>query len=87
LTEYAEEHDIAYDSFEDLIINEDIIDLIDAEVAEKNKDFASFESIKKVTIVPEFTIENGLITPTFKVKKNVVQARFKDEIDAMYPEE
>lgn len=87
VTEYAEEHDIAYDSFEDLIINEDIIDLIDAEVAEKNKDFASFESIKKVTIVPEFTIENGLITPTFKVKKNVVQARFKDEIDAMYPEE
>ena len=87
VTEYAQEHDIEYGGFDDLMKNEDIIDLINQEVVEKNKNFASFESIKKVTIVPEFTIENGLITPTFKVKKNVVQARFKDEIDAMYPEE
>lgn len=87
VTEYADENDIAYDSFEDLLTNEEIKNLIDREVAEKNKRFASFESIKQVTIVPEFTIENGLITPTFKIKKNIVQKTFKDEIDAMYPGE
>jgi long-chain acyl-CoA synthetase len=87
VTEFADDHDIDYNSFEDLLADEAIIDLINKEVADKNKGFASFESIKKVTIVPEFTVENGLITPTFKVKKNIVQDRFKDEIDAMYPGE
>jgi len=40
-----------------------------------------------VTIIPEFTIENGLLTPTFKIKKNVAMDRYQENIDAMYPKE
>ncbi len=61
--------------------------MIEEEVAEKNKTFASFETIKKVTIIPEFTIENGLLTPTLKIKKNVAMDRYQENIDAMYPKE
>ncbi|MBU2621528.1 MAG: hypothetical protein KKD92_04340, partial [Proteobacteria bacterium] len=43
-----------------------------------------FESIKKITIVPEFTIDNGLLTPTMKLKKNVALDIYKNEIEAMY---
>jgi long-chain acyl-CoA synthetase len=86
ITAFAKEKGLTYGNFSDLLENPAVIELINAEIAEKNKEFASFESIKKVTIVPEFTIENGLITPTFKVKKNIVQDRFKDQIEGMYKE-
>jgi long-chain acyl-CoA synthetase len=58
--------------------------LIENEVAEKNKGLASFESVKKFKIVPEFTIANGLLTPTLKIKKNLVAEKYKMDIEAMY---
>jgi len=84
---WAEEQGIAFDGIDDLIANDQVIQHVEAQVADKNKEFASFESIKKITLVPEFTIENGLLTPTLKVKKNVVLDQYQDKIDAMYPNE
>ena len=60
---------------------------MESEVAEKNRSFASYESIKKVTLVPEFTIENGLLTPTLKIKKNIALDQYSQEIEEMYPKE
>jgi len=82
--DYASAKGIAFKGIDDLIKNEKIKKLIEEEIAEKNKEFASFESIKKITIVPEFTIDNGLLTPTMKLKKNVALDIYKNEIDAMY---
>ena len=82
---WADAEGLSYTSIDDLTANAKVQNLIDAEVAAKNAQFASFESIKKVTIVPEFTIANGLITPTLKVKKNVVAAHYEEEINQMYP--
>ncbi|MDZ7289403.1 MAG: long-chain fatty acid--CoA ligase [candidate division KSB1 bacterium] len=81
---YAQENGISFNSIEDLMRDERIIRLVESEVAEKNKSLASFETVKKVKIVPEFTIENGLLTPTLKVKKNLVLEKYKSEIEAMY---
>ena len=82
--DYASAKGIAFKGIDDLIKNENIKKLIEEEIAEKNKEFASFESIKKITIVPEFTIDNGLLTPTMKLKKNVALDIYKNEIEAMY---
>jgi len=82
--DYASAKGIAFKGIDDLIKNEKIKKLIEEEIAEKNKEFASFESIKKITIVPEFTIDNGLLTPTMKLKKNVALDIYKNEIEAMY---
>ena len=87
IAEYAQENGIVFSSVDDLIDNEKVIRLIDDEVMRKNSELPSFETIKKVTIVPEFTIENSMLTPTLKVKKNVVSERHKVEIDSMYPKE
>ncbi len=81
---FAEEQNISYNSFEELMNHEKVQALVEAEVEKVNKELASFETVKKVKIVPEFTIENGMITPTLKLKKNVIQERYKAEIDAMY---
>ncbi len=69
---------------DDLINHSDIVEMINAEVVEKSKNLASFETIKKVVIVPEFTIENEMMTPTFKLKKNIIIKNYKEAIDKMY---
>jgi long-chain acyl-CoA synthetase len=84
IEEYAKKNGIPYSAVSDLVDHPDIVALIEKEVAEQNKNFASYETIKKIKIVPEFTINNGLITPTLKLKKNLIQARYKDQIEAMY---
>jgi long-chain acyl-CoA synthetase len=48
-------------------------------------DLAQFEKIKKIALVAkEFTQESGELTPTLKVKRRVVEERYKAMIDAMY---
>ena len=54
------------------------------EIEEKNKNFASFETIKKIVIMPEFSIDNGLLTPTLKMKKSIIIKKYEKEVDALY---
>ncbi len=84
VSEYADRNNIVYENINDLTKHPDIIEMINVEVADKNKNLASFETIKKVVIVPEFTIENKMMTPTFKLKKNVIIKNHNDLIENMY---
>ena len=61
---------------------------MDAQVAAELSDLASFEKPKKIALLEdEFSIQNGLMTPTLKVKRRVIQDRFKDLIDDLYGDE
>lgn len=54
-------------------------------VQEINQHLASFESIKRIAIVgEEWTLENGLLTPTMKVKRKEVVKRYREQIEALY---
>lgn len=58
---------------------------IQAEIETVNTDLASFESIKYFRFVPrEFTVEDGELTPSLKIKRRVIEKRYAAEIDAMY---
>nr|BFD60673.1 AMP-dependent synthetase/ligase [Bdellovibrio sp. CKG001] len=60
-------------------------DLVRKAVAETNSHLASFESIKKYVVLPnEFTVEGGELTPSLKVKRKVLDQRFKDKIEELY---
>jgi len=86
VTAFAEEKGIATDSLDALLKNQEVNDLIRSVVEEKNTEFASFETIKDFRLLPEFSIENGLLTPTLKVKRNVAMEQFADVIEEMYRE-
>lgn len=81
---YAQENGTTFSSMDDLCEHPEIVKLIETEIAERNRTLASFETIKKFAIVPEFTIENGMLTPTLKLKKNIALEQYKARIDAMY---
>lgn len=65
--------------------NDDVHTLIQQEVDKVNRQLSPWETIKKFVLLKEpFSIESGEITPTLKVKRSVVQERYKDEIESMY---
>ena len=54
-------------------------------VEDLNKRLAQFETIKKIVVVPdEFTVATGEITPTLKLKRRVIEAKYKQQIDELY---
>jgi long-chain acyl-CoA synthetase len=68
-----------------VVHDQEILSVIESNIHELNKTLASFEQIKKFTVLSrEFTIADGEMTPTLKVKRNVIEARFKDLIEKMY---
>lgn len=59
--------------------------LVATAVEQINQELASYETIKRFTVLEEdFTIENGLLTPTLKMKRKVIVARYSAEIEALY---
>jgi len=65
--------------------HERIIDLFERQIAAHTTTLAQYEMVKKFVLVDEeLSIENGELTPTLKVKRRVVDERYKDLIDAMY---
>ena len=52
-----------------------------------NRDLSQFERIKKIALLPaEFSIQSGELTPTLKVKRKVIEERWRDQIEALYAE-
>ncbi len=86
VTAFAKERGIAADGLDDLLKSQDVNDLIRSVVEEKNTELAPFETIKDFRLLAEFSIANGLLTPTLKVKRNVAMEQFADMIEEMYPE-
>ncbi len=69
----------------DLATSQEVKKLIQSDLEEVNEHLAKFETIKKFYISnEEFTIDNGLLTPSLKIKKKVILKKFKNNIDAMY---
>jgi long-chain acyl-CoA synthetase len=59
--------------------------LFQAVIDQVNRDLAQFERIKKFGFVAdELTIANGALTPTLKVKRRVIEARYRSLIDELY---
>lgn len=79
LAGFAEQRGIAADPE-----HADVKAAIDAHVTAVNADLASFETIKYWRRIDALTVDNGLLTASLKVKRNVVTERYADVIDAMY---
>ncbi len=85
LKEYALKKKIAYKSLQDLVNNSEIRKLIQDRVDRLQKGFANYEKIKKFTLLPcEFSMENGELTNTLKLRRPVINKKYANIIEAMY---
>ncbi|MBE7630277.1 AMP-dependent synthetase/ligase [Tenacibaculum piscium] len=83
--EWALRHGIELKSNEELIKNQQVIDRIEKEVALCNTHFGKWETIKKFELTAdEWSIEGGHLTPTLKMKRNVIKEIYKDLYEKIY---
>jgi long-chain acyl-CoA synthetase len=69
----------------DLVDDPDVTAEVDAAVADANKAVSQAEAIKKYKVLAtDFTEDNGMLTPSLKLKRNVVIKEFGDEVEALY---
>ena len=88
LERWAKERSLSYGSRAELIGLADVKAKVEREVMGSLRDLAKFEMPKKVILLErDFTIEAGELTPTLKVKRRVVEQRYKDLIDRAYASE
>jgi long-chain acyl-CoA synthetase len=83
--EWCSRHDIEYTDFSTMSKDQRIVDRVWKDVEKANTNFGQWEKIKKIIIdIDEFTVDNGCLTPTFKVKRKPILAKYESQIDSLY---
>lgn len=76
---------VNFSSWEEVVNLTQVKDLYHHKIAEIQKSASGFEKVKKFILMPsEFEISSGEITPTLKIKRNIVLEKYKDKIGEMY---
>lgn len=88
LEDFARRHHISYTSIAELCKNQDIVRMILFRIDTLQQEFAHYEQVKRITLLPEpFSMEKGELTNTLKIKRNVVNQNYAGVIDEMYKED
>jgi len=85
LEEYARLLNITYKNKIELVKNKEIVSFILAEINKCTPNLAPYEKVKKIVLLyREFEEDKGELTPTLKVKRKIVEEKYRDLIDSMY---
>jgi long-chain acyl-CoA synthetase len=85
IIQLASERNLLFSEYEELVKNPKIIALVQQAIDLANRSLAPYETIKKFMILAQdFTIEEGELTPSLKLKRRVVEANYKGQIDSLY---
>ncbi len=85
LKRWAESSGLPFASHGDLVASPEVLAVYERIIAEVNRDLAKFETIKRFILVPdEFSIANGALTPTMKLKRRYIEQRYGHQLDELY---
>ncbi len=88
LKAWASENSIETDDLSAMLEAREVQQHIQSEIRSRLTDFADFEQVRRFTLLEkEFSQEADEMTPTLKLKRNVIMERYADAIDGMYPED
>ncbi len=87
LEEYAALKAIAYEDRSDLVAKDEIVEFVLSEVNKSLRDLAAYEKVKKIALLDrDFEIAEGEMTPTLKVKRNIIEKKYAGMIESLYEE-
>jgi long-chain acyl-CoA synthetase len=85
LEKWAQSQEITFSSRDELVANLKVQALYESIVEGVNENLARFERLKRVMLVPdEFSPDNGALTPTLKLRRRVIEERYRKQIDELY---
>jgi long-chain acyl-CoA synthetase len=85
LEEYARSINLQYHNKAELLRNSRVVEFFERRINELQKELAKYEQVKKFTLLPRaFSMEQGEITPTMKLRRKIIEAKYQSEIEAMY---
>lgn len=85
LKDYISKNNIPFTNWEEIVQKKEIVDFYKDKIKELQHELSDYEKVKKFTLMPsEFEISSGEITPTLKVKRNVVLKKYADLVEKMY---
>jgi long-chain acyl-CoA synthetase len=85
LTEFLKKNNIPFTNWNDVVKNEKVNHFYKEKIQELQSHLSDYEKVKKFALLPaEFEISTGEITPTLKVKRNVVMKKYAEVIEEMY---
>ncbi|WP_421234805.1 AMP-dependent synthetase/ligase [Aeromonas enteropelogenes] len=85
LEEYARSINLQYQCKTELLRHSKVVTFFEERIHELQKELAKFEQVKKFTLLPSaFSMELGELTPTMKLRRKIIEAKYQDEIEAMY---
>ena len=88
LKAWAAENNVATDDLATMLETREVKQHIQREIRSRLTDFADFEQVRRFTLLDtEFSQEADEMTPTLKLKRNVIIERYGDAIAEMYPED
>lgn len=83
--DWAMRRGIAFTTYRDLTERPEVVELIASEVRRANRDLAQVEQVKKFRLIPkELDHEDGELTATQKVKRAILQDRFRELVENLY---
>jgi long-chain acyl-CoA synthetase len=85
---WAKEVGLSYSSVAELARSQEVHDLIDGFIAQGNQQLERWETIKKFEILAtEFSVDEGEVTPSLKVRRKTVEKKYADVLNSMYDDE
>ena len=88
LKTWGAEQDLEFKDAQSFLAHPDVTAKMEQEVMSTLKNLAQFEMPKKLVLLEEdFSLERGEVTPTLKVKRHVVEEKYKEQIEALYAEQ
>jgi long-chain acyl-CoA synthetase len=85
LEEWARSVNLQYQCKAELLRHSAVVALFDARIQALQQELANFQRVKRFTLLPRaFSVEEGELTPTLKLRRRIIEDNYRDEIEGMY---
>ncbi len=86
VAQWAQDQDVQFSDFKSLCRAPELVSLIGGEIEKVNQQFARVEQIKQFRLIEQrLTAEDEELTPTMKLKRSLINRKYADLIEGMYP--